>query len=125
MKENIHEFPVNEKILIITVGNDNRPASNEDIEHVCELITTAKDADLQIITHHAIQFYPQKAPEEGYHRFFQLGSEQRPASEKDIIAFQDAMESLYVHGGVFVCGHEIKITDIKIPDGAILASTSF
>ena len=49
---------ITDDILVVKVGNEERPASEADIEGIQEMLAMAKkDTQLTIITHHCIEFY--------------------------------------------------------------------
>jgi hypothetical protein len=94
---------------MVRVGTKNRPASAEEIEQVkgifVEAINKSKEKTY-IVTHHAIdvvEFYHADMP------IFRVGSDESPASEDDLKAFEEEVEAAIKEKRPIITHHEVDV----------------
>ena len=113
------------KMLIVMVGTDERPAGDVDLESVKEsLEQVATEPDSTFVTHHAIAFKTIKKPESDKVLVIKLGSDERPAGPKDIKRTIDHLEAQKgKEWGCIVTHHAVCFSEIDrgvLSDGIII-----
>lgn len=107
--------PKREKLIIVRVGTDTRPASDIDITDVQKQLAVcfAKD-ESKMFCSHAVDFQIIDKPLEDEFFVVKVGSDTRPASLKDVDDTRKQVETCMRDNLILVSHHVIEIQKFKI-----------
>jgi hypothetical protein len=97
-------------ITLVLVGNQNRPACQEDIDDMKATLAKAKkDKETSIVTHHAVEIITIE-PEEKDTVFYFVGDDERPAGPEDLEELKKEIEAAKVENRPIVTHHSVSVS---------------
>ena len=104
----------NAHTILVKVGNYNRPASDQDLDDVCDEITRVlQTSNRTIVCPHTLEFIELNELDSYSVRAIKIGSDYRPASQEDLYDIEQVIKA-NVDNEILIMPHYVEVQEFRL-----------